>query len=93
MSGKGTLCQGDNDCCTEDNQCGLGEGDCDSNADCLGELICGTENCAEVYKLLNSQNPDSMAQIDVTKFSGSDDCCFFDDELTEYIKYLSTLEK
>ena len=26
--------------------CGAGEGDCDSDADCAGSLICGSDNCA-----------------------------------------------
>ena len=28
-------------CCTSSNQCGAGEGDCDSDADCSGNLKCG----------------------------------------------------
>ena len=28
-------------CCTSSNQCGEGEGDCDSDADCSGNLKCG----------------------------------------------------
>ena len=31
--------------CSTDNTCGVGEGDCDSDADCEGSLICGTDNC------------------------------------------------
>ena len=33
-------------CCTDDSQCGLGEGDCDSDSHCAGDLTCGTDNCA-----------------------------------------------
>jgi len=34
-------------CCSSDNKCGLGEGDCDGNADCQGDLVCreGLNNC------------------------------------------------
>jgi len=32
-------------CCTSSNQCGEGEGDCDSDADCIGNLKCGHDNC------------------------------------------------
>ena len=38
----------DNDyyCCTSNNPCDIGEGDCDSDDECAGNLVCGTENCA-----------------------------------------------
>ena len=32
-------------CCTSSNQCGEGEGDCDGDSDCRGNLVCGTDNC------------------------------------------------
>merc|ERR1712110_779379 len=32
-------------CCSSSNQCGKGEGDCDNDSDCSGNLICGTNNC------------------------------------------------
>lgn len=39
-------CQGeDNDCCTADKPCLKGEGDCDSDKHCAGNLKCGTNNC------------------------------------------------
>ena len=31
-------------CCTSSQQCGVGEGDCDSDADCAGNLKCGQGN-------------------------------------------------
>ena len=37
---------GANSCCTEDNPCDEGEGDCDSDSDCKGSLECGSNNCA-----------------------------------------------
>ena len=40
-----TNCTGGDSCCTLNNQCGLGEGDCDSNEDCLSGLFCGHNNC------------------------------------------------
>merc|ERR1712192_293656 len=38
-------CYGGSSCCSEEYPCGLGEGDCDSNSDCTGELVCGSNNC------------------------------------------------
>merc|ERR1719445_2947107 len=32
-------------CCTSDFQCLEGEGDCDSDNDCAGDLVCGNNNC------------------------------------------------
>ena len=32
-------------CCSETNSCGVGEGDCDSDDECLGDLRCGRNNC------------------------------------------------
>ena len=36
---------GTGSCCQPDNTCREGEGDCDKNEDCDGDLICGTNNC------------------------------------------------
>ena len=38
-----SACTGGDSCC--DGQCGIGEGDCDSNSDCAGNLLCGSNNC------------------------------------------------
>jgi len=39
-------CHGtNNDCCTRDNPCGLGDGDCDNDYHCIGDLVCGNNNC------------------------------------------------
>ena len=40
---------GSNDwnCCSSSSQCGLGEGDCDYDSDCTGDLVCGLNNCAD----------------------------------------------
>lgn len=40
-----TGCNGGDSCCTSSNQCSIGEGDCDLESDCLGDLVCGTNNC------------------------------------------------
>ena len=39
------LGSGNNDCCRPDKPCVEGEGDCDTDDDCLGELVCGKQNC------------------------------------------------
>ena len=39
-------CNGGKSCCTEDNLCDVGEGDCNGNDKaCKGELRCGKDNC------------------------------------------------
>ena len=38
------------DCCTPDHQCDLGEGDCDHPDDCLGDYICGEDNCVSPFR-------------------------------------------
>merc|ERR1711970_712759 len=32
-------------CCTKETPCVLGEGDCDDDSDCSGNLLCGNNNC------------------------------------------------
>ena len=36
-------------CCTSSKPCGIGEGDCDSDSGCNGDLICGSDNCQSLY--------------------------------------------
>ena len=39
-------CKGqDNGCCTTEEPCDEGDGDCDSDDQCSGSLICGHDNC------------------------------------------------
>ena len=35
-------------CCSSSNKCGLNQGDCDSDSDCSGNLVCGKNNCRAV---------------------------------------------
>merc|ERR1719245_829040 len=37
-------------CCTSEFQCLAGEGDCDSDSDCADGLVCGTNNCDDVFQ-------------------------------------------
>jgi len=40
-------CNGKNNfCCTFFNKCDLGDGDCDHDFQCKGDLVCGNNNCA-----------------------------------------------
>ena len=41
---QGLRCNGQEEiCCTKENPCELGEGDCDYDYDCAGSLICGKD--------------------------------------------------
>ena len=37
------------ECCSPTNRCDIGEGDCDSPNECLGNLVCGTNNCLPIF--------------------------------------------
>ena len=41
------LDSGNEDCCSlgEHGACAEGEGDCDSDSECAGDLVCGDDNC------------------------------------------------
>ena len=39
----------DGSCCTVQSPCAVGEGDCDSNNQCKGDLVCGTDNCGHEF--------------------------------------------
>ena len=36
-------------CCNLDNPCNIGQGDCDTDNDCLGNLVCGKQNCGTTF--------------------------------------------
>ena len=63
-------CDGDLDCCHPESPCRENEGDCDTDADCFGELLCG-QNTGMWYK---------CSGLPVTQSSGhyvlSTDCCY-----------------
>ena len=56
-----TVCTGGDSCCTPNNKCGEGEGDCDSDAECRRGLKCGQDNCK---------------QKSGQQWDNSDDCCY-----------------
>ena len=32
-------------CCSSASPCNVNQGDCDTNEDCIGDLVCGIANC------------------------------------------------
>ena len=58
------ICIGGDECCSKEYPCGLGEGDCDNDNECEGELKCGTDNCQQC-----------LGGVDCTYFQPTDDCC------------------
>ena len=56
-------CQGRNVdvgiCCSPETPCMLGEGDCENDSDCNGNLVCGNNNCKQFGSI----------------FHEKDDCC------------------
>ena len=37
------------ECCSEEKPCGLGQGDCDMDSECEGDLTCGNDNCGATF--------------------------------------------
>lgn len=37
-------------CCTAENPCELGGGDCDKDSECSGDLVCGYNNCRDFHQ-------------------------------------------
>ena len=37
----------DKNCCKSSNPCSIGEGDCDKDSHCAGNLVCGKNNCKQ----------------------------------------------
>ena len=67
--------QNDFSCCTSSSPCALGEGDCDDDSDCDGNLVCGTDNC---------RNFDSA-------WTDEADCCTTGNTITWLQKVLTAL--
>jgi len=59
-------CNGGDSCCKYGN-CHEGEGDCDLDSDCYGNLRCGTDNCRNTWWT-----------GDRSSFDSTDDCCVTD---------------
>lgn len=74
---RGRLIDGQRRCCTPENPCDEGEGDCDGELDggtndgndgCKGDLVCGSNNCEKFGPY----------------FHANDDCCERPSELDEF---------
>ena len=50
-----------NACCI--GQCEEGEGDCDKDEDCKGDLVCGTDNCRVPQGILNEFDDCCMVKV------------------------------
>ena len=48
----------DSNCCTSSNPCGINQGDCDSDSECNGDLICGNDNCIDLWPSFGNANAD-----------------------------------
>ena len=61
-------------CCGNDSGCsghlGLGDGDCDSDDQCAGDLVCGQNNSGAPFRSTNRWSSESPKTWDTT-----DDCC------------------
>ena len=58
------------DCCTASSPCGLGYGDCDTDEECAGPLVCGDNNCeAGDYRM------DCCQERKLCKPADDWDCC------------------
>ncbi len=78
------MCRGGNTCCNINSKCGLGEGDCDTNVDCMGSglsgIICGQPGSCQSYA------PLYLGYLP-SGFSGTDACCILKQEYRQYYKY------
>ena len=39
----------DGECCTEQEKCSLGGGDCDKDSECVPGTVCGKDNCQDFH--------------------------------------------
>ena len=50
-------CRGGEHCCARNgvNLCSINEGDCDSDLDCEGSLVCGDNNCPQSVRTIKKR--------------------------------------
>ena len=53
-------------CCSSAKPCQDKEGDCDINADCINDLICGIRNCGPLYPV-NSDCCESQGRLKIRR--------------------------
>jgi len=70
----------DFDCCTKEHPCGVGGGDCDTDSECAGDLICGE-------KEEESNNCQTDFPSSDTFWEATADCCI-PKRKRNYISYL-----
>ena len=51
--------QGNDNCCSPTNQCSENHGNCKTDQDCAGTLVCGYHNCPWKYRVNASVTPDN----------------------------------
>jgi len=61
-------------CCTDDanEPCGLGEGDCDTDDECAGDLVCGENNCLRMGS--GFKKGSDCCELPTIKGSGNPNC-------------------
>ena len=62
ISAKCEPAKGDASCCTYSVPCNEGEGDCDADSQCTGDLVCGVDNC-------QMWNPNALYYFDCCKLA------------------------
>ena len=55
----------DRSCCTVNSPCTVGEGDCDSDDQCIGGLKCGKDNCGHDFPPLADCCEGSILNINI----------------------------
>ena len=80
--GKCHLCIGGSGCCTKDNQCDVGEDDCNHDLDGKQGLRCGVNNCGKCDWVVGSdwhwENDWDFVNSGKCGFWGVDDDCCYD---------------
>ena len=68
----------ENSCCTPDTPCGEGEGDCDDDNECLGNLKCGQDK---------AQHDNNCAAHFDSVWDSKADCCYDPNIPGQYLRF------
>ena len=68
-------------CCSTENPCGFKESDCNSDKHCVGELVCGKDNCHKIWPSLQGYYADYT------------DCCTFPGKLISLCFFFFSSER